>query len=121
MNPSPQPSPHQMGRGRKPQNRWLRAPILVGLALVVLIEGAFSEVWAGLWLPHSLSDHILFQQNEPIVLWGKADPGAKIIIMMIDEESQKIIRETHTAANTNGNWSASLKSIGASFRTYGIK
>jgi sialate O-acetylesterase len=121
MNPSPQPSPHQTGRGRRPYDRWFRSPILVGLVLVILIDGAFSEVWAGLWLPQSLSDHILFQQNEPIVLWGKADPGSKINIMMIEVESQKIVREAHVAAEPSGRWKAELKSLKASFRTYGIK
>jgi sialate O-acetylesterase len=92
------------------------------LVLVILIEGAFSEVCAaGLWLPQSLSDHILFQQNEPIILWGKAEPGSKINIMMIEVESQKIVREAHVAAEASGRWKAELKSLKASFRTYGIK
>jgi sialate O-acetylesterase len=97
----------------------LKAFHVVGV--VALFEGLIGQARAGLWLPHSLSDHILFQQNEPIVLWGKADPRAKINIMMVDEESQKIIRETHTAADASGNWKAGLKSLKASFRTYGIK
>jgi len=91
------------------------------LVLVILIEGAFSDVWASLWLPQSLSDHILFQQNEPIVVWGKADPGSKINIMMIEVESQKIVREAHVAAEPSGRWKAELKSLKGSSRTYGIK
>src|SRR5215471_8105767 len=103
------------------QNREFRPRILAGLLLFLLTVGTFSEVKAGLWLPNSLSDHILFQQNEPIVLWGKADPGSKINVLMVEVESQKIVREAHVAADASGRWKAELKSLKASFRTYGIK
>lgn len=98
-----------------------RINYIVILAFLLLFGGSLSQLRASLWLPHSLSDHILFQQNEPIVLWGKADAGSKINIMMIDEESQKVVRETHAAADATGHWKAELKSLKASFRTYGIK
>jgi sialate O-acetylesterase len=93
---------------------------VLSILTLLLIQGA-SEARAGLWLPNSLSDHILFQQNEPIVLWGKADPGSKINVLMVEVESQKIVREAHVAADANGCWKAELKSLKASFRTYGVK
>jgi sialate O-acetylesterase len=96
------------------------SPIVV-LAALLLLGAGFFQVRASLWLSQSLSDHILFQQNEPIVLWGKADPGSKINVLMVEEESQKVVRESHIAVDTTGCWRATLRPLNASFKTYGIK
>lgn len=91
------------------------------LAALLFFDASLIQVRAGLWLPQSLSDHILFQQNEPIVLWGKAEPKSKINIAMLDEQSQKFVREAHVSADVSGYWRARLKPLKASFKTYGIK
>jgi sialate O-acetylesterase len=76
---------------------------------------------AELWLPHSLSDHILFQQDEPILLWGKAAPHSEITAEIADENSGAAIDKANALADADGHWRISLKSLKASFRKYSIR
>jgi len=89
--------------------------------LLLLFQNAAGEVWAALWLPQSLSDHILFQQKEPIVLWGKASPKSKIVAEIIDESSHKVFGSAHSIADPEGRWRVSLQALKASFKKYCIE
>lgn len=76
---------------------------------------------AALWLPHSLSDHVLFQQREPIVLWGKAAPRAEISVELTIENTGDVVSQSSAKAAENGKWEVRLKSLGASFQRYMIR
>ena len=91
-----------------------------GLILLVffLTAGVGGELRAALWLPRSLSDHILFQQEEPIVVWGKAAPHSKISAELGDENSGAAVDHGSAMTDADGRWRISLKPLKASFKKY---
>jgi sialate O-acetylesterase len=64
---------------------------------------------------------MLFQQDEPIVLWGKAAPGAEITAEISEENSGVAINRASTVANAGGDWVVTLEPRKASFREYSIR
>jgi len=97
------------------------APACLLLSVFFLTAGVPCDLRAALWLPHSLSDHILFQQEEPIVVWGKAQPDAKISAELADENSGAAIDNGSAVADADGRWKISLKPLKASFKKYTVK
>jgi len=73
-----------------------------------------------LWLPHSLSDHILFQQQEPIIIWGKATPGAEIVVKLANEKTGVVVGQGHSKTAADGKWKISLAPLKASFKKYAV-
>ena len=98
---------------------------LVSACLLLLVcfltAGVGYELRAALWLPHSLSDHILFQQAEPIVLWGKAAPHSTISTEIDDENSGVAVDNGDIVSDADGRWKISLKPLNASFKKYTVK
>jgi len=80
-----------------------------------------SRSYAALQLPKSLSDHILFQQEEPIVVWGKASPGSTITAEISYEDSGATVNKGSAVADADGKWAISLRPLKASFKKYSIK
>src|SRR5687767_2884777 len=77
----------------------------VRLALVILtLIVAATSASAELKLPSILSDHMVVQRNKPITIWGWADPGEPVEVML-DKQTKK------TKAGKDGRWSVELKSI----------
>ena len=101
------------------QNKSIPACLL--LVVFFLTAGMGGELHAALWLPHSLSDHILFQQAEPIVVWGKAAPHSKILAELSDENSGGAVDRGSVMADADGQWKISLKPRPASFDKYTLK
>src|SRR4030095_10832623 len=48
-------------------------------------------------LPKVLSDHMVLQQNLPLVVWGQADPGESIKVSFREQEAA-------TRADATGRW-----------------
>jgi len=96
---------------------------LIGILLLAFfaMSDGFSELHAALWLPRSLSDHILFQQDEPVVLWGKAAPNSEVTAEITGENTSERIETARAIADSNGRWRISLKPLKASFKKYSIK
>ena len=85
---------------RKTMKRQFRS--ILSFTIFSFSAGLLTELHAALWLPRSLSDHILFQQNEPIVLWGKSASHSKITVEIRDESSQDTIQIVQAVADANG-------------------
>ena len=81
---------------------------------------ARTDCIAALWLPHSLSDHILFQQKEPIVIWGKATPGVEITVELTNEKTGAVVRKGHSVTAADGKWKIQLDPLKASFKKYAV-
>lgn len=64
------------------------------LALTLIAAGLGASVEAALWLPRSLSDHMLFQQGAPIVVWGRATPGSAISVVLATESGNEIASDS---------------------------
>ncbi|MBK7979150.1 MAG: 9-O-acetylesterase [Ignavibacteriae bacterium] len=52
------------------------------------------------------TDNMILQQNKTITIWGKAEPGGKIIIKLLNQEKQ-------TISDVTGNWKVNLEPINA--------
>ena len=86
----------------------------------LLMAASQTECAAALWLPHSLSDHLLFQQQEPIVIWGKATPGAEIAVELSNEKTGMVVRRGHSKIAADGKWRIRLDPLKASFKKYAV-
>ncbi len=75
-----------------------RPPCLVSLLLL-----AFSITALGgeLWLPAVLSDHAVLQRGPATPVWGKAAPGAAVVVVLGD-------LRTATTADGQGDWKVEL-------------
>ncbi|MDG2528151.1 sialate O-acetylesterase [Caulobacter endophyticus] len=91
--------------------RGLAAGLLFTAALVAPRLAAAEVV-----LPHILSDHMVVQAGKPLVIWGKADPGERILIEIAGHKAR-------VAAGADGRWRATLKPLtaGASPLTLKVK
>jgi len=57
-------------------------------------------------LPSLFSDHMVLQQNKPVTIWGKADPGHKVTVRLG-------AYERWTLAGRDSLWRVSLPSMQA--------
>ncbi|USN98685.1 MAG: hypothetical protein H6810_11035 [Phycisphaeraceae bacterium] len=73
----------------------------VGLALVGLLAGTAA---AELTLPPVFGNHMVVQRDQPIALWGAADPGAEVQLQMGDGKAE-------ARADAKGNWIAHLPAL----------
>jgi len=65
-----------------------------------------SPGWADPLLPHLFSDHMVLQREREIPVWGKADPGERIEVRLLEHTAA-------TIANTAGDWSVRLPAMHA--------
>ena len=77
---------------------------------VALILSLAAPCAAELTLHSLFTDHGVLQQNQPIPIWGTADPQGKIEVTFGDQKKA-------TAANHDGHWMVKLDPITASART----
>src|SRR5262245_12991220 len=77
----------------------------VALALLVGSYLLYSAVLqADIHLPKVLSDHMVMQQNLPLVVWGHADPGERVTVSFRGQEAS-------SQADAAGRWRVSLASM----------
>ncbi|MFC7337573.1 sialate O-acetylesterase [Haloferula chungangensis] len=67
---------------------------------------ACAPASAELILPHFFSDHMVFQRDKPLVIWGQTDPGKEVIVSFDGDA-------TTVTSNANGDWKATLKARSA--------
>jgi len=78
--------------------------ILVQILVLFLLSASYLRA-EELSLPPIFSDHMVFQQNAPISIYGKADPGKRISVIF--GPSRKTV-----VADKSGNWRAILPARG---------
>lgn len=79
------------------------ARVLAGVCLVLPLHA--------LELPAIFADHMVLQRDMPVPVWGKAEPGARIEILL---KLEKVDHEFRTHADGDGYWSVKLPAIPAS-------
>jgi sialate O-acetylesterase len=77
-------------------NSRLRLALLAGM----LLSGAL-QCRGDITLPALISDNMILQHDEKISIWGKADPGESITVIMGPDNGQ-------TLAGKDGNWAVTL-------------
>ena len=68
---------------------------------------ATSSAWADIRLPGFFSDHMVFQQQQPIKIWGWAESGEQVKVQLGKESVQ-------TKAGDDGRWVVELPAMKAS-------
>ncbi len=78
------------------------------MALMLLLTG---PLYAEVRLPHLISEGMVLQRDQPIRMWGWADPGEKVAVFFDGEQKE-------TNANENGEWEViySPRKAGGPFR-----
>jgi len=64
-----------------------------------------SSLHADVQLPSVIGDHMVIQQNSPILIWGWADAGEEISV-----KGNWQVQSVHTVADKNNSWSVLLES-----------
>lgn len=75
--------------------------LLVLVLCILAIPG-----WGTPRLPSLLSDHLVLQRDQPVHLWGWADPEERIVVRLAGARAT-------TTAGTNGSWSVALPAMAA--------
>ncbi len=71
------------------------------------------------FMPSFFSDGMMFQQNKPMNIWGKAHSPFSSITAELKNGST-IIQTQSTTADSNGNWSLSFSARSGSYNEYSI-
>lgn len=75
--------------------------LVVHLALFALVAAYSASSFADVKLPAILGDHMVLQREMPLPVWGWADPGEQVAVVVGDQ--------THTTtADAEGNWCVTL-------------
>lgn len=92
-----------------------RGPFLIGKRYLVLVSLGLWLTGSGLFgeikLPSVLGSHMVFQQEQPIKLWGWADPGETVSITFAGQTGE-------TSANKDGRWMLTLPALKAANTPY---
>ncbi len=83
----------------------LRRFILTVLESLFLCSIA-APGWPALVLPYLIGDHMVIQAGKPGVLWGKDNPGQKVVVTLAGESGS-------TQADSKGKWKVKLASLRA--------
>jgi sialate O-acetylesterase len=85
----------------------IRSKLIFRRFLIALCSILFSiQVYADISLPNFFSDHMVLQQNQSILLFGKANPDEVIEGLFKNETIQ-------TVASSDGTWAITFKSAKA--------
>mgnify|MGYP002622609191 CR=1 FL=1 len=78
------------------------ARCLLGLPLV--LASLTATALADVTLPAVFTDHMVLQRDQPVPVWGWADPNEEVTVSFRDQSKT-------TTADVNGNWSVKLDAL----------
>jgi sialate O-acetylesterase len=81
---------------------WLRSSLGVPAVLFLLVHIALADPT----LPTLITDHMVLQQGRPIHIWGWADAGEKITVMLAGNTNS-------ATTDSTGHWSVNLPAMSA--------
>ena len=58
---------------------------LTGIASMALFLSAVSLTLADVQVSKAFGDHMVLQQNQPIRVWGQADPGEHVTVEFVGQ------------------------------------
>lgn len=70
-------------------------------ALLVFVLAALSSDLRALELPTIFSDHMVLQQDQPLPVWGRAEPGSSVSVTLMQQSVEAV-------ADAEGQWMATL-------------
>ncbi len=74
--------------------------------LLLFLLHALSPVYAEVRMPAIISDHMVLQRDRPLPIWGEADPGERVTVI--------IAGQTHDiSADDEGRWCITLDPLSA--------
>jgi len=77
------------------------------LGVLACLSLLSHRLMADVSLPRIFSSHMVLQRDKPVPVWGWADPGEKVTIVLSDKQQNKIQTET-VKADKSGNWKIQL-------------
>ncbi len=80
--------------------RGVRGTLVGGFVLLMVLPASMG--WADVVLPAIFSDHAVLQSAEKVPIWGKADPGEKVIVSLGDAKAE-------AQAGGDGRWQVALE------------
>jgi sialate O-acetylesterase len=84
------------------RKRLISSNVLLLSALFVLTALApFTALHADVSLPHIFSDHAVLQKSDRVPIWGKADPGERVIVSLGTASAR-------TTTGSDGKWQTTL-------------
>ncbi|MEE3260060.1 MAG: hypothetical protein VX293_12700 [Candidatus Latescibacterota bacterium] len=78
-------------------------PLLSTLALIFALTLA-PPTAAELRRPAVFGDHMVLQRDQPLPVWGWADPGAEVTVEFLGQTA-------HTSADADGKWQVAAKRL----------
>ncbi len=82
--------------------------------ILVLCACAAQFVYGGVWLPAIFGDHMVLQAEKPIHVWGKADPGAEVVVEFAGQKKS-------TVADSSKQWKITLDPMPASSKPWKLQ
>jgi len=74
------------------------------LLMLAVIYGTSACCFADVKLPTLFSDHMVLQRDMPLPVWGWADPGEAVAVVLGEQTHE-------TTADAEGNWRVTLKPL----------
>lgn len=90
--------------------------VRLGTAYIINTKAKYSE--QQLTLSRVFGDHMLFQQNKPINVWGYAAAGDTVTVTLTETESGKVAGTSAVTANADNEFTASLPALPGSYTAY---
>lgn len=84
------------------------------LLSIVVFAGVAPQLWADVKLPGFFSNHMVMQQGVPVQVWGWADEGESITVLMGEAKAE-------TVAGPDGRWRVKLPSLQAGQKPHSLK
>lgn len=69
-------------------------------------------------MPTIFSNGMIFQQNKPMAVWGKAEAGETIEVAMSKKGDPAVLQTKSAAAGSDGQWKVTLDEMKASYQKY---
>lgn len=86
--------------------KFKRLSLIAGLTLGAAVLAAVPAV-ANVTLPHVFGSHMVLQRDQPLPVWGWAEPGEKVSVQLGDQAA------VTTVANPSGEWRVTLPKMAA--------
>lgn len=106
VDAAPKESPMPIRSPRSDLRRCDVSKRLAGGFVLLLALGAPRPAAAEVALPHILSDHMVVQAGIPLVIWGKAGPGERVLVEIAGQEAR-------VTAGADGRWRVTFKPLTA--------
>jgi sialate O-acetylesterase len=87
------------------------ASLYIVVFYLLVASSSVPQAGADVKLPEVIGSNMVLQRNQPLPIWGKADPGEEVVV--------KLDKATvSTKADAQGNWKVTLPAVKADGKTH---